>query len=258
MSFTVLIPARMHSTRLPEKPLKDIEGKPMIVRVVEAAKKSGAKSVAVATDHPKIIDVCDSFGISAVLTSSEHTTGTDRLAQAADLLGLPDDEIVVNLQGDEPLMPPEVICKVATTLQASPGAVMSTAAHTLRSVEDFKNPNVVKVVVDSQSSALLFSRAPIPWPRDAFKNNANQLPNGFSALHHLGIYAYRTNFLKTYPTLKKSDLETFESLEQLRVLYHGYKIAVVQLESNLPAGVDTPEDLKRVIEFVRTHREQFE
>lgn len=246
MSYTIIIPARMHSTRLPMKPLKDICGKPMIVRVVEQALKTKADRVVVATDHEDILKAVQDAGYEAVMTSSECSTGTDRLAQAAEFLGIADDEVVVNIQGDEPLMPPEVADAVAEMLAAHPEASMSTAAHTLGSVEEFLNPNVVKVVLDASGLALYFSRAPIPWPRDHFASDKGSLPEDFEALHHLGIYAYRRSYLRQYPSLVKSPLEKAESLEQLRAMHNGHRIAVKVLHEALPAGVDTQDDLDRV------------
>ena len=227
MSFTVIIPARMKSTRLPEKPLKDICGKPMIVRVAEAASRTGASRIAVATDHEAIYEACRTAGIECVMTRADHPTGTDRLAEAASLLGLAADEIVVNIQGDEPLMPAEAVNQTAALLADRPECAVATAAHTLTSIEDFFSPNVVKVELDNRGNALTFSRAPIP-------------------LHHLGLYAYRVGFLKKFPTLAPAPIEEAESLEQLRALWNGEKIAVLVLHQALPAGVDTEEDLERV------------
>lgn len=251
MSFTVIIPARMKSTRLPEKPLMPIEGVPMVVRVAEAAAKSKASRIVVATDHPAIADACRSCGVEAVMTKEAHPTGTDRLAEAAEALGLGDDEIVVNVQGDEPLMPAEVVDEVAELLAARPECAIATAAHTISDIESFLNPNVVKVELDSEGRAVTFSRAPIPYPRDAFRAGEKTLPEGFRPLHHLGIYAYRVRFLKRFPTLPQAPIEKLESLEQLRALYFGEKIAVAVLDQALPAGVDTLEDLERVREVYR-------
>ncbi len=246
MSFAVIIPARMHSTRLPNKPLMDIAGKPMVVRVAERAALSGASRVAVATDHDDIVKACTENGIEAVLTKETHPTGTDRLSEAATLMGLADDTIVVNVQGDEPLIPPEVVGHVAKTLEEAPDCAIATAAHPIETLESFLNPNVVKVELDGTNRAMTFSRAPIPWPRDAFKDGQKALPQGFTALHHIGIYAYRVAFLKRFPALTRAPIEAAESLEQLRAMWHGYKIAVTVLSANLPAGVDTAEDLERV------------
>ncbi len=247
MRFKALIPARMSSTRLPRKPLADIGGRPMVVRTAERALASGAESVTVACDSPEIVSVCRDFGIDALLTRADHPTGTDRLAEAVEILGLSDDEIVVNVQGDEPLIPTGVVAAVAADLDAAQDCAMSTAAHPIGSLESFLNPNVVKVVLNKASRALDFTRAPAPWPRDAFKNGAaGALPAGLPAYHHIGLYAYRAGFLKAFPKLERAPIEAFESLEQLRALWHGYAISVVVLKENLPAGVDTPEDLERV------------
>lgn len=246
MSFTVIIPARLQSSRLPGKPLADIAGKPMVVRVAERARLCGADRVAVAVDDPSVAAPCLEAGFETVLTSQAHPTGTDRLAEAVEKLGLADDDIVVNLQGDEPLMPVEVIQNVAALLASRPDCAMATAAHTIHDIESFLNPNVVKVVLDERGTALTFSRAPIPWPRDHFRETRDSLPEGFAPLHHLGLYAYRAGFLRRFPTLKQAPLEKTESLEQLRALYYGEKIAVMVLDAALPAGVDTQEDLDRV------------
>lgn len=244
--FNVIIPARMHSTRLPGKPLLLIDGKPMVVQVAKRAERSGAKFVAVATDHPDIVTACKKEGVHAVLTSPSHPTGTDRLAQAAQILGLSDEEIVVNVQGDEPLIPIEVIAQAAAALENAPDCAIATAAHKIYDLQSFLNPNVVKVEVNRNNRALTFSRAPIPWPRDAFQNEPRFLPSGFSALHHIGLYAYRVSFLKQFPTLPQAPIEAAESLEQLRAMWYGYRIAVTVLQAKLPAGVDTQEDLERV------------
>lgn len=251
MSFTIIIPARMKSTRLPEKPLKDILGRPMIVRVAEAARRTRAARIVVATDHPAILEACRANGVEAVMTREDHATGTDRLAEAARLLGLGPDEIVVNLQGDEPLMPADVVNDVAELLAGRPECAIATAAHTIHSVEDFFNPNVVKVELDGRGNALTFSRAPIPWPRDAFREDRSRLPEGFRPLHHLGLYAYRVAFLEKFPSLPPAPIERTESLEQLRALWNGDRIAVLVLDEALPAGVDTEADLERVREVFR-------
>ncbi len=245
MSFVVIIPSRMKSTRLPEKPLKDIAGKPMVVRVAERAMQSGADSVVVAVDHPDIVRACEKHGVRALLTDPNHPTGTDRLAEAAGLLGLDPDTIVVNVQGDEPLIPVEVIGQVARVLENSPDCAIATAAHPITSEESFRNPNVVKVELDRAGRAMTFTRAPVPWPRDAFREG-RPMPEGHGALHHIGLYAYRAGFLAKFPTLERAPIEASESLEQLRAMWHGYKIAVMVLPDDLPAGVDTQEDLDRV------------
>lgn len=254
MSFTIIIPARMKSTRLPEKPLKDILGKPMIVRVAEAARRTKASRIAVATDHEAILNACRAAGVEAVMTSPDHPTGTDRLAEAARLLGLGPDEIVVNVQGDEPLMPADVVNEAADLLASRPECAIATAAHTLTSIEDFFSPNVVKVELDARGNALTFSRAPIPWPRDAFREDRTKLPEGFKPLHHLGLYAYRVSFLEKFPTLAPAPIEEHESLEQLRALWNGEKIAVLVLDEALPAGVDTEADLERVREVFKARQ----
>ena len=247
-AFYAIFPSRMKSTRLPEKPLKDIGGKPMVVRVAERALQSGAKDVMVATDHLDILAACEAHGVKAVLTSPDHPTGTDRLAETVEKMGLPLGAIVVNVQGDEPLIPPEVISQVAQLLEDHPECDMATAAHPIDSIEEFMSPNVVKVALDNNNNAITFSRAPIPWPRDAFRENPDALPEGLHPLRHIGLYAYRVKFLKQYPKWEQAPIERWESLEQLRALWYGVKIAVTILPGALPAGVDTPEDLERVRE----------
>lgn len=249
MSFTVVIPARMKSTRLPEKPLKLIAGKPMVVRVAETASRSEASRVVVATDHPAIEAVCREYGVEVVMTRESHPTGTDRLAEAVTKLGLSDDEIIVNVQGDEPLMPPEAVNAVAKLLVERPQCAISTAAHPILDIENFRNPNVVKVVLDVEGNAITFSRAPIPYPRDEWRKDDGLLPTAVKPLHHLGLYAYRVGFLRRFPTLRQAPIEKSESLEQLRALYYGEKIAVLILNQELPAGVDTEEDLERVCKY---------
>ena len=246
--FFAIIPSRMKSTRLPEKPLKDIAGQPMVVRVAHRAQESGAKDVFVATDHEAIVKACEEYGVKVVMTSAEHPTGTDRLAETVAKLGLPDEAIVVNVQGDEPLIPLEAIRNVAELLASHPECEMATAGHPIDSIEEFLNPNVVKVVRDSKGNAITFSRAPIPWPRDAFREDRAKFPEGLEALRHIGLYAYRVKFLKRYPQWEQAPIEEWESLEQLRALYYGVKIAVAVLPGALPAGVDTQEDLDRVRE----------
>lgn len=243
MSFTVLIPARLASTRLPNKPLADIGGVPMVVRVAQRVlSATGAKPrVVVAGDHPDIVSTCQLHGIDAVLTRADHPSGSDRLAEACTLLGLADNGIVVNVQGDEPLIDPALVSAVAILLQNTPLAQMSTAAHAIDSVADFHNPNVVKVVLDACNMGLYFSRAPIAYPRDTPTGLPDPAP-----LRHIGIYGYRVGFLKQFPTLAQSPLELTESLEQLRALWHGYRIVVHLTEHAPGAGVDTPQDLERV------------
>jgi len=240
----IIIPARYASTRLPGKPLADIAGKPMIVRVVERATESGAKQVVVATDDARIHDAVIAHGAQVVMTRADHVSGTDRLAEAVGQLQLDDDAIVVNLQGDEPLMPPRLIRAVADLLAAHPAAVMATACHAIANRDDFMNPNVVKVVTDHEGYALYFSRAPIPWPRDAMAGGGP-----IKAFRHIGLYAYRAGFVARYAAWPACPLETTESLEQLRVLWYGEKIAVVEADEAPAAGVDTPEDLERVRKY---------
>jgi len=246
MRFSVLIPARLASSRLPDKPLADIAGKPMVVRVAEAAARSGASQVVVAADSERIVAACAAHGVQAVLTRADHPSGSDRLAQACELLGLYGDDVVVNVQGDEPLIDPALVQRCASLLAERPDCVMSTAAHAIGSLADYLNPNVVKVVLDAAGRALLFSRAPLPWWRDGHAAGVQQLPTAPAALRHIGLYGYRAGFLRRFPSLPQAPLETCESLEQLRVLWHGERIAVHVTESAPGPGVDTPEDLERV------------
>jgi 3-deoxy-manno-octulosonate cytidylyltransferase (CMP-KDO synthetase) len=244
MDFSVIIPARLASTRLPNKPLADLGGKPMVVRVAERAALSGAARVVVATDHPDIAAACILHGVRVQMTRADHPSGTDRIAEAAAALHLPPDAVIVNVQGDEPLIDPALIAATAALIG---GAVpMATAAHALHDPVDAFNPNVVKVVLDRQGRALYFSRAMIPWHRDGFAHSQAVLPQGYVPLRHIGLYAFSNAFLQTYPTLAVSPLEQIEALEQLRVLWHGYAIAVHVTPDAPAAGVDTPEDLARV------------
>ncbi len=245
MSFTVLVPARLASTRLPDKPLADIAGLPMVVRVAQRAAASTARAVVVAADHARTVEACRRHGVRALLTRVDHATGSDRLAEACSLLGLADDEIVVNVQGDEPLIEPALIDACAALLAERPECVMSTAAHAIDDTAEFVNPNVVKVVCDGQGRALSFSRAPIPWWRDGYAGGIAQLSDP-PPLRHIGLYAYRAGFLRRYPTLPPSPIEAIESLEQLRVLWHGERIAVHVSAQRPGPGVDTPQDLERV------------
>ncbi len=246
MSYRIVIPARLASTRLPGKPLVDICGKPMILRVVDAALRTRADGVWVATDDERVADVVRRAGFQVVMTRADHPTGTDRIAEVAASLGWHDTEIVMNLQGDEPLLDPALIDAVASALAGDSTAAIATAAHPLDSAEDFFSPNVVKVVCDKRGRAVYFSRAPIPWDRDHFAAARNELPTGLSARRHIGLYAYRVAFLRCYGMLEMSPLEQSESLEQLRALWHGYPIRVIDV-AHVPApGVDTPEDLLRV------------
>ena len=245
MGFHVLIPARLASTRLPDKPLADIGGKPMVVRVAERARQSSAQQVIVATDSAAVADACKAHGVQTVMTRADHPSGSDRLAEACRLLGLPPDATVVNVQGDEPLIDPALIDAMAALLDAHAQASMSTAAHPIDSVADFTNPNVVKVVTDAQGLALYFSRAPVAWWRDGFAGGIRELPHP-RPLRHIGIYGYRVGFLTQFPRLAQAPIEVAEALEQLRALWHGHKIAVHVAASAPGAGVDTPDDLARV------------
>ena len=249
--FTVLIPARMASSRLPDKPLADIAGLPMVVRVAQRAMLSNARQVVVAADDERIVAACASHGVQALLTRQDHASGSDRLAEACKLLGLSDQAVVVNVQGDEPLIEPTLIDQVAQLLIDRPEASMSTAAHAISQLADFCNPNVVKVVMDARQMALYFSRAPIPWWRDG-QSADNPGGEAFTQLplppplRHVGIYAYRAGFLAQFPLLPAAPIEQLESLEQLRALWHGHRIAVHTTEQAPGPGVDTPEDLQRV------------
>jgi 3-deoxy-manno-octulosonate cytidylyltransferase (CMP-KDO synthetase) len=244
--FTVVIPARMASSRLPNKPLADIAGLPMVVRVAQRALLSSASQVVVAADDERIVQACQAHGVRALLTRQDHVSGSDRLAEACQLLGLADDAVVVNVQGDEPLIHPDLINEVADLLTQRPDASMSTAAHAIAALEEFTNPNVVKVVLDARQMALYFSRAPIPWWRDGQSAGSFQsLPNP-APLRHVGIYGYRAGFLRLFPQLPPAPIETMESLEQLRAMWHGHRIAVHITPEAPGPGVDTPEDLARV------------
>ena len=246
MAFSVIIPARHASTRLPGKPLADIGGKPMVVRVAERASLSAAAAVWVATDHEDIFAACRAHGVPVLMTHADHPSGTDRLAEVVAQLGSADDDILVNVQGDEPLIDPALIDQVARDLADDPAAAIATAAHPITSAEDFFNPNVVKVVLEEGGRALYFSRAPIPYARDAFAAGRLELPAGLPALRHIGLYAYRAGFLKRYAALTPAPLERFEALEQLRALWHGYPIRVAVVADAPHAGVDTQEDLDRI------------
>ena len=246
MTFTVLVPARLGSTRLPGKPLADIGGLPMIVRVAQRAALSGARAVVVAADDPSIGRACRKHGIETVLTRTDHATGSDRLAEACALLGLNGADVVVNVQGDEPLIEPSLIDACAALLGRSPDCVMSTAAHAIDDREELDNPHVVKVVLDANMRALYFSRAPIPWWRDARANGQSPIPPQLAPLRHIGVYGYHAGFLRRFPQLAASPLEAVEALEQLRVLWHGERIAVHVSDTRPGPGIDTPEDLARV------------
>ena len=236
LDFKVVIPARFASTRLPGKPLLNIGGKPMIVRVAEQAAKSGATQVCVATDHQDIADAVHKHDFEVCMTDSTHQSGTDRIAEVVAQQGWTDDTIVVNVQGDEPLIPPSLIQAVANHLQQHPECAIATACHPINNANALNNPNVVKVVLDKQGNALYFSRAAIPYPRDGGTQDK-------VILRHIGIYAYRASFLRTYGQLAPAEIEQTESLEQLRALYHGYKIGVTITQNAPPSGVDTEQDL---------------
>jgi 3-deoxy-manno-octulosonate cytidylyltransferase (CMP-KDO synthetase) len=245
-AFTVVIPARYASSRLPGKPLQDIAGKPMIRHVWEQACKSSARQVVVATDDARIVEACRGFGAEVLLTRIEHNSGTDRLAEVAAVLGLAPDAIVVNVQGDEPLIPPAIIDQVAANLAANPQAAIATLAEPIDDVAALFNPNVVKVASDRNGLALTFSRAPLPWARDAFAVSREQLPANVPYRRHIGIYAYRAQFLHDFVAWGPCWLEDAECLEQLRALWHGVRIHVADALQRPPAGVDTREDLERV------------
>lgn len=245
MSFCVLIPARMASSRLPDKPLADIAGLPMVVRVAQRALQSSASRVVVAGDDTRITQACAAHGVQAVLTRVDHASGSDRLAEACDVLGLADHDIVVNVQGDEPLIDTGAINAVAQLLAERDDCSMSTVAHAMDSVDDFRNPNVVKVVLDARNTALYFSRAPIAWWRDGFADGIQALPQP-TPLRHVGLYGYRVGFLRQFPKLAQAPIEVTESLEQLRAMWHGHRIAVHVSDHSPGPGVDTPEDLARV------------
>jgi 3-deoxy-manno-octulosonate cytidylyltransferase (CMP-KDO synthetase) len=251
-NFVVVVPARYASTRLPGKPLADIGGKPMLARVMEKVAKSGARAAWVATDHVEVAAVMRGLGHAVCMTSPACASGTDRLAEVAAREDWPDDTVVVNVQGDEPLIDPDLIRATAVLLERTPGAAMATVCHPLHDIDEVMNPNVVKVVLDHAGFALYFSRAPIPWARDAWAEHARTtnsvlpLPPNLPVFRHVGLYAYRAGFLRAYPGLAQPPLETHESLEQLRALWHGYRIVVLTSEQASPPGVDTPEDLERV------------
>jgi 3-deoxy-manno-octulosonate cytidylyltransferase (CMP-KDO synthetase) len=250
LRFKAVVPARFASTRLPAKPLADIAGKPMVVRVMERALASGASEVWVATDHEGVRDAVKAAGGNVLLTRADHATGTDRLGEVVNTLGWGDDEIIVNVQGDEPLIDPAIVRRVAQALAEDTAASIATAAHPIHSVEEFLNPAAVKVVCDAQGLAHYFSRAPIPYPRDAalagLLQAGHALPQGLAPLRHVGLYAYRAGFLRAFSGLAPAPVERIEMLEQLRAIWHGYRIRVETLSEAPPAGVDTPEDLVRV------------
>lgn len=254
MGFKVVVPARYASTRLPAKPLLDLGGKPMVARVAERAVLSGAEEIWVATDNAAVFAASEQHGLSVLMTRADHPTGTDRLAEVVELRAWDDDVIVVNVQGDEPLIDPQLIAQTARQLAES-GADIATVAHPIDNTADFFNPNIVKVVCKANGDAMYFSRAPIPYARDHFARDGGKenLPSGLPALRHIGLYAYRARFLKAYARLTPSAVEGFEALEQLRALWHGYRISVV-VSDHLPMpGVDTPEDAARMQEWFQNH-----
>ncbi|MDB5808114.1 MAG: 3-deoxy-manno-octulosonate cytidylyltransferase [Betaproteobacteria bacterium] len=249
--FVVVIPARHASTRLPGKILAEIAGRPMVVHVAERAQASGAAEVIVATDHQDIADAVARHGYTAVMTKTDHASGTDRIAEVAARRAYAADTIVVNVQGDEPLIEPALISAAAGQLAANAGAAIATACAPIAKAADFANPNIVKVVLDKNGYALYFSRATIPYARDAFADRIAALPDGLPAYRHIGIYAYRAAFLESYAQLAPAPLEQYEALEQLRALWHGYKISVAVTPAMPHAGVDTREDLERVRDLLR-------
>jgi 3-deoxy-manno-octulosonate cytidylyltransferase (CMP-KDO synthetase) len=243
MGYTVVIPARFGSTRLPGKPLLEIHGKPMVQRVWEQARLSTAERVVIATDDVRIFDAASAFGAPVCMTSPNHPSGTDRLHEVVAELGLPADHIVVNVQGDEPLIPPEVIDQVALNLHNRPQAGIATLCEEIATIADLINPNVVKVVKNANDMALYFSRAPIPWPRDAFMQGQDTMPREGTWCRHIGIYAYRVGLLQQFISWLPAPLEQLECLEQLRALHNGVGIHVDLAVRHVPAGVDTEEDL---------------
>jgi 3-deoxy-manno-octulosonate cytidylyltransferase (CMP-KDO synthetase) len=246
IEFTVVIPARYASSRLPGKPLQDIAGKPMVQHVWEQARKSSAARVVIATDDARIVAACQGFGAEVLMTRAEHNSGTDRLAEVALHLGLAADAIVVNVQGDEPLIPPAIIDQVAANLAKHAEAQIATLAEPITDIETLFNPNAVKVLADLQGLALTFSRAPLPWARDAFALSRETLPAQVPYRRHIGIYAYRAGFLQDFVAWGPCWLEDAECLEQLRALWHGVRIHVADALQSPPTGVDTLEDLHRV------------
>jgi 3-deoxy-manno-octulosonate cytidylyltransferase (CMP-KDO synthetase) len=254
LKFVVIIPARYASSRLPGKPLAEIGGKPMVVRVAEQARKSGAAEVLIATDHPAIAEAVTRHGFAAVMTRKDHASGTDRIAEVAARRRYPGSRIIVNVQGDEPLIPPALIRRVAASLERDPVAQMSTACHPIRSAREFTNPGIVKVVLDAGGHALYFSRAPIPHARDAFARGGRQLPPGLPAYRHIGLYAYRAAFLREFAAARPVAIERAEALEQLRALAYGHRIRVTVSRHALHAGIDTPADLARLRRELRQTR----
>lgn len=249
MDFHVIIPVRYDSTRLPGKALLDIAGKPMLQHVYERAVASGAQEIVIATDDKRIAEAAESFGAHVCMTSADHSSGTERLAEAVVALGLEDDEIVVCLQGDEPLIPPAVIRQVAEDLAEHDNVKVSTICEPIKDAAELFNPNSIKVVMNRRHYAMYFSRAPIPWERDTFSDNDNIKLNG-SHYRHVGLYAYRVGFVQEYLEWGACPAEELEALEQLRILWQGNRIHMVVVNANLPPGVDTEEDLVRVREHI--------
>jgi len=252
MSFIVVIPARFASTRLPGKPLRDIAGLPMIQHVWQQARKSQAARVVIATDDERIYSAATDFGAEVCMTREDHVSGTDRLQEVAELLGLGDKQVIVNVQGDEPLIPPQVIDQVAGNLASATTAGVATLCEPLVSAEELLNPNIVKVVANQQGMAQYFSRAPIPWPRDHFQRSPSSLPEEFVARRHIGLYAYRVAELQRFVEWPIGDLERFESLEQLRFMANGVGIHIADAGKDVPAGVDTEEDLQSAIRIIKS------
>jgi 3-deoxy-manno-octulosonate cytidylyltransferase (CMP-KDO synthetase) len=246
MSFIAVIPARFQSSRLPGKMLLDIGGKPMVLRVVERALQSAASAVYVATDDERIFSVCRAAGVKVLMTSAAHTTGTDRITEVAQQLGLEDSAVIVNVQGDEPLIPPTVIDQVAANLAARPDAGICTLYAPIADEAEFRNPNAVKLVTDANGRVLYFSRAPIPWPRDGLTDASLAL-----AKRHIGLYAYRVGVLRQFVTWPVSPLEDTEKLEQLRAMHNGVTIHAERGRESIPAGVDTAADLEHVRKLVQ-------
>ncbi len=249
MSFIVVIPARWASTRFPGKPLIDLGGKPMVVRVAEKAILSNATQVIVATDDQRITEACRVHGINVAITRADHLTGTDRLSEVVTQLALADDAIVVNVQGDEPLIPSEMISRTAQWLSAHPDTAIATLCHPIHDAADVVSSHVVKCVLNEKDEAVYFSRAPIPYARDAWQSNGGRIesiPSDLPVYRHIGLYAYRAGFLRAFPTLSVPAIERFESLEQLRALAHGYKISVMRVDEALPPGIDTPADYEKL------------
>jgi len=247
VKFSVIIPARYASTRFPGKPLADVAGKPMVVRVAERARRSGAAEVIVATDDARIAAAVARHGFEAVMTSRRHASGTDRIAEVAARRRYPARHIVVNVQGDEPLIAPSLIRQVASDLARHRAAAIATACHPIRNARELVNPNVVKVVLDRAGYALYFSRAAIPWARDGFARGVSRVPAALPAYRHLGIYAYRAAFLRAFTRLAPAAIERYEALEQLRALAHGHRIHCAVTRTAPHPGVDTPADLKRIL-----------